>query len=77
MASETDVVGEVDNAGGRSRSSTVAPRYFCAHDASVAEESEEGAGTPLVTVSAIALGLTLFNPERQCTPNFLTCFNFP
>jgi hypothetical protein len=53
MASDTEVDGEVDNAGGRSRSSTVAPRYFCAHVARIVEGSEEVAGKPLVMVCAM------------------------
>ena len=53
MASETEVDGEVDNAGGRSRSSTVAPRYFCAHAGRIVEGSEEVAAIPLVIVCAM------------------------
>lgn len=54
MASETDVVGEVESAGGRSKSSTVAPRYFCSQLVSSAEEAEEvGAGTPFDNACAI------------------------
>jgi hypothetical protein len=64
MASETEVVGDVESAGGRSKSSTVAPRYFCAQDVSRAEGSEGVAGNPLDNVCAMGCWLG----EAQIVP---------
>ena len=49
MAESTEVSGDVDSAGGKSRSATVAPRYFFAHVLRILVVSWGGASVPADT----------------------------